>query len=133
MLKKTLLPWLAVVVAMMALDAIWLGVVATPLYLRGIGHLMADRPNFVAAALFYLLYAIGVTVFVVRPRAPGDRRGAALYGALFGLAAFVAYDLTNLATLRGWPVGLSVVDIAWGCVNTGVAATASKVVADRLR
>lgn len=128
---KLLLPYLAIVATMMMLDVLWIGVLARPLYDRGIGHLMAERPDFVAAAAFYLLFAIGLMAFVVLPRAPGDWQKAAAWGALFGFMTYMTYDLTNLATLRGWPLGLSVVDTAWGCVATGLAATAGKLVADR--
>jgi len=129
---KLLLPYVAIVLTMMALDVLWIGVLARPLYNRGIGHLMAEHPNFMAAAAFYLLYAVGVMAFVVLPRAPGDWPMAAAWGALFGGMAYMTYDLTNLATLRDWPVGLSLIDLAWGCVATAVAATLGKLVADKL-
>ena len=74
---KLLLPWLAIVATMIALDVIWIGVLARPLYARGIGHLMAEHPNFLAAIAFYLLYAIGLMAFVVLPRAPGQWQQAA--------------------------------------------------------
>jgi len=128
---KLLLPYLAIVVTMMVLDVLWIGVLARPLYNRGIGHLMAEQPNFVAAAAFYLLFAAGLMAFVVLPRAPGDWPMAAAWGALFGFMAYMTYDLTNLATLRAWPLGLSLIDTAWGCVATGLAATAGKLVADK--
>jgi len=128
---KLLLPYLAVVATMIVLDALWIGVLARPLYLRGIGHLMAEQPNFVAALAFYLLYAIGLMAFVVLPRAPGDWQLAAAWGALFGLIAYMTYDLTNMATLRDWPLGLSFIDMGWGCIATALAATAGRLAADR--
>ncbi len=127
-----LLPYFAIVGVLVALDVVWLGAVARPMYQRGIGHLMAAQPNFVAAALFYLLFAAGVMVFVVLPRASGDWQAAAAYGALFGFMGYMTYDLTNLATLRDWPIGLSLIDTAWGCVATALAATAGRLVADRV-
>lgn len=130
---KLLLPYLAIVAVMMALDVLWIGIVARPLYARGIGHLMAEHPNFVAAIAFYLLYAIGLMAFVVLPRAPGAWRMAAAWGAAFGFMAYMTYDLTNMATLRDWPLALSFIDVAWGCVATGLAATAGKLVADRVQ
>jgi uncharacterized membrane protein len=129
---KLLLPCLAIVAAMIALDALWIGVLARSLYAHGIGHLMAERPNFAAALAFYALYAIGLMAFVVLPRAPGDWQLAAAWGACFGFVAYMTYDLTNLATLRDWPLGLSLIDMGWGCVATGLAATAGKLAADRL-
>jgi uncharacterized membrane protein len=130
-MSKIVLSWFTIVVAMLLLDVIWLGGVARPMYQRGIGHLMAEKPNVVAAILFYLLYAGGLLVFVVLPRTSGDWQMAAAYGALFGFMAYMTYDLTNLATLRDWPIGLSVLDTAWGCMATALAAAAGKLVADR--
>jgi len=129
---KLLLPYLAIVVTMMVLDVLWIGVVARPLYSRGIGHLMAEQPNFVAAVAFYLLFAIGLMAFVVLPRPPGDWRMAAAWGALFGFMTYMTYDLTNMATLRDWPLGLSFVVTAWGCLATGLAATVGKLATDKL-
>jgi uncharacterized membrane protein len=129
-MTKLLLPYAAVVVVMVVLDLFWLGGIAMPMYRRGIGHLMAENPNFPAALLFYLLYAIGVMVFVVTRT--DTWQAAAAYGALFGAMGYLTYDLTNLATLKDWPLGLSVVDTAWGCFATGVAAVAARLVSDRL-
>ena len=129
---KLFLPWLAIVLTMMALDVIWIGVVARPLYARGIGHLMAEQPNFVAAVAFYLLFAIGLMAFVVLRLAPGDWKMAAAWGALFGFMTYMTYDLTNMATLRDWPLGLSFVDTAWGVFATALAATVGKLAADKL-
>ncbi len=129
---KLLLPYLAIVATMMALDVLWIGILARPLYTRGIGHLMAERPNFVAAVAFYLLFAIGLMAFVVLRRAAGEWQMAAAWGALFGFMTYMTYDLTNMATLRDWPLGLSFIDTAWGCFATGLAATAGKLVTDKL-
>ena len=130
-MRKTFLPWLAVVAVLLLLDAVWLGVIAMPMYERGIGHLMAPSPKLGAAALFYVLDAAGILAFVVLPRARGDRLGAAGWGALFGFMTFMTYDLTNLATLKDWPPGLSVVDVAWGCLATAIASVVGRIVADR--
>ena len=130
-MQKLFLPWLAVAVVLVALDAVWLGAIAMPMYERGIGHLMAASPNLAAAGLFYVLDAVGILAFVVLPRARGDRLGAAGRGALFGFMTFMTYDLTNLATLKDWPVGLSIVDVAWGCLATAIASAVGRIVADR--
>jgi len=126
---KTFLPYLTVVLVMVVLDLVWLGGIAMPLYKRGIGHLMAEKPNFAAAALFYVLYAIGVYVLVVR--GASSWQSAAGLGALLGALAYMTYDLTNMATLKDWPVGLSVIDIAWGTFATGVASLSGRYVAER--
>ena len=97
------------------LDLIWLGLVAKDLYRSQLSGLMAERLNLPAAAAFYLLYALGLSLFVVAPALQsGTWKAACLWGALFGLVAYATYDLTNLATLRGWPVALSLIDMLWG-------------------
>jgi uncharacterized membrane protein len=130
------LGWLAAfaaaLLAMLALDALWIGWLARPLYLQGIGHLMADGPDLRAAATFYLVYAAGLVGFAVRPAVAARGVGrAALGGALFGAVAYATYDLTNLATLRGWPLGLSLIDIAWGTFASACASASGKAVLDR--
>lgn len=122
----------ATAATMVALDLLWLGVVAKPLYQRGIGHLMADAPRITVAVAFYLLFAVGLVVFAITPGAasPGWARTAAL-AALFGFIAYATYDLTNLATLRAWPVGLSLLDMAWGTAVSTVAALAGRAAALR--
>jgi len=132
-MSKLLVPYVAIVVTMMILDVVWIGGVARPLYNRGIGHLMAAQPNWIAAVAFYLLFAAGVMAFVVLPRAPGDWRMAAAWGAAFGFMTYMTYDLTNMATLRDWPLGLSFIDVAWGCLATGLAGTVGKLATDRFQ
>ncbi len=125
----------ATAVVMLALDVVWLGFVAKSFYRDGIGHLMADPPNLVAGGVFYLLYPLGVLLFAIAPTAwsgglvapaevPWSR--AVLAGALFGFFAYATYDLSNLATLRAWPVRLALVDIAWGTALTAAAAAAGR-------
>ena len=87
------------------------------------GQLLLEQPNWYAAILFYLIHALGIVVFAV-PLA-GSWVSAVLYGALFGFCVYAAYDLTNLATLRGWPLTVSLVDLAWGAVVTAAAAAAA--------
>jgi uncharacterized membrane protein len=117
----------AIAIVMVSLDLVWLGVIAKPLYQQGIGHLMAEQPNFLAGSLFYAIFAIGLIVFAVLPNsaAAGWSRTAAA-GALFGLVAYATYDLTNLATLRNWPIGMSLLDMAWGSALSGIAAAAGR-------
>jgi uncharacterized membrane protein len=103
-MKRFLLAYAAALATLLIIDLPWLGIVAQPLYQQGIGHLMAPQFNLPAAIAFYLVYAAGLVYFAVH----GARglRHAALRGALFGFVAYATYDLTNLATLRGWPVWL---------------------------
>jgi uncharacterized membrane protein len=107
----------------LALDAAWLALMAERLYRPAIGHLMREGFDPLAAALFYLAYLTGVTVFVVLPAA--DARRALARGALFGLVAYATYDLTNQATLRGWPWHVTLADLAWGAFVTASSAAAA--------
>jgi uncharacterized membrane protein len=95
---------------------------------------MADTPNMPAAVAFYLVYIFGVLFFAVRPAlAAGDWRVGLLNGALFGFFAYATYDLTNLATLKGWSLPVSLVDIAWGAVLSAIAASAGSLAALRFK
>jgi uncharacterized membrane protein len=131
-MTKYLSAYLATAVVMIAVDLLWLGVIAKPLYQQGLGHLMAERPNLIAAAAFYVVYVLGLLVFTIVPQAadPGWLKTAAA-AAMFGFVAYATYDLSNLATLRGWPIGLSLIDMAWGAVLSAVAATAGRFAWDR--
>ena len=127
---KYLVPYAATATLMVALDLVWLGVVAKPLYQQGIGHLMAEQPKMAVAALFYAIFALGLLVFAVLPS--GTWIQSAASGALFGFFAYATYDLTNLATLRNWPLTLALLDMAWGTLVSGVSAVAGKFALDRL-
>ena len=111
------------------LDALWLGVASREFYKARLGQLLLDRPLWSVAILFYLIHAAGIAVFAVPPAtAAGSWLAALLYGALFGFCVYAAYDLTNLATLRGWSMVLSLVDLAWGAVVTAAATLAAFLV-----
>ena len=120
-------------IVMVGLDMLWLGVIAKPIYQNGIGHLMADQPNVPVAVLFYALYGLGLVVFAVLPAgpAPGWAKTVGM-AALFGFFAYATYDLTNLATLKQWPIGLSVMDMAWGTCISAAAAAGGKALMDRV-
>ena len=125
--------YLAVFLAMLVIDMIWLRVIALSWYEAGMGPLLAPSPNLVAAALFYLLFPIGLLIFAVLPAdANVSVMKVATMGALFGFFAYGTYDLTNLAVIRNWPVGLTVIDMAWGTLVSGISATAGKLTFDYL-
>ncbi|GAB4532579.1 MAG: DUF2177 family protein [Roseibium sp.] len=112
-------------VVFLAIDYVWLSQVATRFYFDRIGHLLMDKPNLGVAALFYLFYVVGLVIFAVAPALKSGSFGhAVVYGALFGFFTYATYDVTNLATLRNWPVIVAVVDVAWGTVLSAVAAAA---------
>ena len=99
------------------IDMIWLVLVAKNFYQRQIGFLMKPEINWFAAIIFYLLFISGLTVFVISPAVEKHSWVyAILYGALFGLITYATYDLTNLATLKDWPLVVTVVDLIWGAV-----------------
>jgi len=101
--------------AFLAIDAVWLALVARTFYRRYLDWLMAANPNWIAALAFYLLFVVGVLVFVVIPGVEdGSLRTTLLKGALFGLIAYGTYDLTNQATVKNWPLTITAVDMAWG-------------------
>ena len=111
-------------VVFLALDFLWLGIVARGFYASQLGGLMRENINYLAAGGFYLAYVAGIVFFAVAPAIAGGSWGrAALSGALLGLLAYGTYDMTNLATLRDWPVAMSIVDMIWGGFITGMSAT----------
>lgn len=98
-----------------AIDLFWLGIVAKKLYQAEIGHLLKTDVNWVAAILFYLLFIGGLVIFVLMPAVEaGNLWKAVLLGALFGFITYATYDLTNLATLKDWPLKITIIDLFWG-------------------
>jgi uncharacterized membrane protein len=115
------------------MDMVWLGVAAKSFYTKQIGFLMTPKVNWVAAILFYLLFLAGLVVFVIAPAVERDSWGRALLlGALFGLITYATYDLTNLATLKDWPVALTVVDLIWGTILAGSVSVGTYLIARKL-
>ncbi len=99
------------------IDLFWLGILARNFYRDRLGHLMRPTVNWTAAAIFYLLFIAGIVIFAVKPALEAQSsRSALLHGAFFGLVAYATYDLTNLATIRDWPLVVTVVDLIWGTV-----------------
>jgi uncharacterized membrane protein len=122
---RYLAAYVAALVVFIGLDFTFLTIIARDLYVHEIGGLLSSRPQMVPAVLFYLVYLAGVVAFVVAPAlARGRWIRAAGFGALFGLVAYAAYDLTNLATLKGFSSTIAVVDMAWGATVTSIAASA---------
>lgn len=114
-------------------DAVWLGLVAQPLYDHFLGDLLAERPNLAAAALFYAIYLAGLGHFVIGPALrDGSARRAWASGAFFGLVAYATWDLTNLAVLRDFPAALVPIDLAWGAVLSGSVSGLTYAVCRRL-
>jgi len=102
-----------------AIDLLWLGVIAKNLYGKYLGELMAPSVNWPAAIAFYLLYILGMVIFVIEPAVSKNSWQYALkYGALFGFFCYMTYELTNWAVIKNWPAGIVAIDIVWGIVLT---------------
>ena len=116
-----------------AVDLVWLSVVAKNFYRQHIGHLLGAEVNWTAAVLFYLVYIAGIVVFAVKPALDAASAVRALTsGALLGFIAYATYDLTNQATMRDWPLIVTVIDLAWGTVLTATVAFLSYQVSHRI-
>ncbi len=114
----------ATLLPLLVLDGIWLGTMSKFFYSKQLGSLMAKNPVWIAAVAFYLAYAVAVAYFIVAPAVAGSLPWwqVLLRGAFFGFVAYATYDLTNQATIQGWPVLVTVVDLAWGTFLTAVAS-----------
>ena len=112
-------------VVFLGLDLVWLGLIARSFYVRQLGNLLRDSPSLTVAALFYAFYVGGFVLFAISPALQSQSwRTALVLGLLLGLLAYGTYDMTNLATLRRGPLALALVDMTWGSLLTGLAATA---------
>lgn len=127
-----LIAYVSTAVVFFALDYVWLTRVAIGFYRQNIGELLLATPNFAPAGIFYLFYVIGLVYFAVMPALTASSVVTALLnGALLGLLAYGTYDMTNLATLKGWSLSVSLVDMAWGAVLSATAAAAGYLVVSR--
>ena len=118
-----LITYALTLVVFLLVDLVWLTKIAPQFYRKEIGHLMAEKPNGIAAIVFYLLFVVGMVVFVGYPTyESGQWWQALLYGGAFGMFTYATYDLTNLATLKKWPVKLTLIDIAWGTFISGTTS-----------
>lgn len=113
-------------VVFLALDLVWLTLVAPRLYDHFLGDLLADSPNAAAAALFYAIFVAGLVFFAIAPA--GSVGAAAGRGAAFGLVTYATWDLTSLAVIEGFPVGIVPIDLAWGAVLSAAVSAATYVV-----
>lgn len=129
---KAFIAYFVIAAVFLILDLIWLGYVARDFYRTQFGSLLASEVNIIAACAFYVLYVLGVLVFVVLPSlSTGNWQQAFFMGALFGLVAYGTFDLTNLAVVRGFPLHMALVDMAWGACVTGLSAATAVIVASR--
>ena len=120
-----ILIYLSSLIPAFLLDMVWLGFISPDLYQSQIGHLFAENINWMVGLSFYLMFPIGLIIFVIIPALhKRSLKKALLYGALFGFFCYMTYDLTNWATLKDWPALISFIDMAWG---TFLAMTVSGI------
>jgi uncharacterized membrane protein len=116
------------------IDMIWLGYVSRNFYKTQLHHLLSPEVNWTAAFLFYFIYIVGILFFAVRPGLEAESLiRTCLLGALFGFFTYATYDLTNLATLRNWPITVVIVDIAWGTLLCTLVGGGSYMIASWLK
>ena len=124
MTLETLKNYGIAIVVFLTIDAIWLLLIAKNLYSKYLGYLMAKSPNLLAALVFYLIFVAGMLYFVIMPALnKSSWQDALVSGMFFGLVTYATYDLTNLATVKDWPITITLIDLAWGSFVT--AATCS--------
>lgn len=117
----------------LAIDLVWLSLIARKFYAQYLGYLMKTNINFVAAGLFYLLFVVGLVVFSVLPALEKNSwTQAVFFGALLGLVSYATYDLTNLATIKDWPLVVTAVDIAWGIFLGASVSLISYLIATKI-
>jgi uncharacterized membrane protein len=114
------------------IDLTWLGVIAKNVYRKYMGHLMLATPNWTAAIIFYLLFIVGLIIFVINPALKNHSWSyALLYGAMFGFFTYMTFDLTSLAVLKDWPWQIVIIDIIWGMVLSGSVSVVSYLICSR--
>lgn len=119
--------------AFIAVDLIWLVFIARGLYQKHLGYIMATNVNWTAALLFYAIFIAGMLFFVIHPAlAKQTLQYALLAGAFFGLVTYATYDLTNLATLKDWPILITVIDLIWGSTVTALTCSLSYYIINRI-
>ncbi len=128
---KYIIVYALTAVVFFAVDMLWLGVIAKGLYRKYLSGLLSENVNWTAAIVFYLIFIAGILVFVVQPAVEKDswvRAVALALGTFFGIITYATYDLTNLATLRDWPLPIVFIDVAWGAILTASTSLAGFVI-----
>ena len=115
------------------IDMIWLGLIAKPFYSKHLGFLMKSEINWWAALLFYFIFIAGLVTFVLYPALKENSwHYALMYGAFFGFITYATYDLTNLATIRDWPLVVTIVDLLWGTILAALVSVISFFVISKI-
>lgn len=122
---KIIISYILTVIVFFAIDMVWLGLIAKNIYQKYLGELLSERVNWSAAIIFYLIFIVGIFIFVIIPSVEKQSLlRAVLLGAVFGFITYATYDLTNYATLKGFPLTIVFIDLAWGAVLTSMVSVA---------
>ena len=122
-IKTILISYLLTFIVFLMIDMLWLGVLAKNIYQKYLGSFLTDNVNWTAAIIFYMIFVVGISIFSIYPAVnKGSVYHAILMGALFGFFTYATYDLTNLATLKGWPLPIVIIDIIWGSVLSALVS-----------
>lgn len=129
---KNLMIYLITVVVFFVVDIVWLGFISKNLYKKYLGEFMAPKVNWTAGIIFYLIFIVGLVFFAINPAIEKESfKYAILVGGFFGLITYSTYDLTNLATLKNWPLNISIIDIIWGTVLNSVTSGITFLIANK--
>ncbi len=124
-LLKIIISYVLTTVVFFAIDMLWLGIIARNIYRKYLGSFLSDTVNWTAAIIFYLIFIAGIFIFVVNPAIEKQSVARAIIlGAVFGFIAYATYDLTNYATLKGFPLNIVFIDLTWGAVLTSIVSLA---------
>lgn len=122
-IKNTIISYLLTLIVFLIVDMFWLGIIAKNLYQRYLGGFLTGKVNWTAALIFYIIYVVGISIFAIYPAVnKGSAVNAILMGALFGIFTYATYDLTNLATLKDWPLNIVFIDILWGAFLSAIVS-----------
>ena len=127
-MKSIAVAYFATLVAFLALDSVWLALMANVLYRPAMGDMVLDNFRPAPAIVFYLIYAALLVYFVVKPGLTQDFTPTLINAALFGVACYATYDLTNQATLKNWSTTLTLADLAWGAIVSALGASVGRAV-----
>ena len=127
-MKRVAVLYLATLVVIVPIDFLFLGLIAKSFFTSQVGDMLGEI-RLTPAILFYLLYVIGVLIFVSGP--PDATWQSTLpYGALFGFFCYTTFDLTSLSLLRHWTWPVAIVDVLWGSFVTAVSSTLGLMIAN---
>ncbi|NQW37509.1 MAG: DUF2177 family protein [Flavobacteriales bacterium] len=122
-IKNMIISYVLTLIVFLMIDMIWLGIIAKSLYQKYLGHFLSNDVNWTAAFVFYGIYIVGISIFAIYPAVDKASALNAIYmGALFGFFTYATYDLTNLATLKNWPLTIVFIDILWGSVLSAIVS-----------